>query len=176
MGKGLAPKQPFETVGTGPRRVVDPPVGPTTPPQRGAVLFTSLVMLLLLTIIGVTAMSNTTLQERMAGSFRDRDLAFEAGETALRAAEDWLDGHTAAPGLGELASINRYSQLNAPELQDIAEEPEVTIGELQYLPDSYNTGQQGDDVGRTYYRIEVRAVGGSDAARAVLTSTYARSD
>ena len=38
--------------------------------QRGAVLFISLIMLLLLTLIGITTMQVTLLQERMAGGFR----------------------------------------------------------------------------------------------------------
>lgn len=55
--------------------------------ERGAVLLVSLIMLLLLTIIGVAAMRDTNLQERMAGNMRDRNLAFQAAEAGLRFAE-----------------------------------------------------------------------------------------
>ena len=59
--------------------------------QRGAVLIVSLILLLVMTIIGVFAMRGTTMEERMAGNMRDRSMAFEAGESALRDAERWLD-------------------------------------------------------------------------------------
>lgn len=55
--------------------------------QSGAVLVISLIMLLLLNIIGVTALQTTTLEEKMAGNMRDRIIAFQAAEAALRDAE-----------------------------------------------------------------------------------------
>lgn len=48
--------------------------------QKGAVLAISLIILLLMTIIGVSAMQGTTLQEKMAGNLRDYNLAFQAGK------------------------------------------------------------------------------------------------
>jgi type IV pilus assembly protein PilX len=51
------------------------------------VLIISLIMLLLLTLIGVTAIKTTTLEEKMASNLRDQNLAFQAAETALRAGE-----------------------------------------------------------------------------------------
>jgi len=48
--------------------------------ERGAVLFVGLIFLLLLTLLGVTAMQVTVLQERMAGNFRVAHQAFEQAE------------------------------------------------------------------------------------------------
>jgi type IV pilus assembly protein PilX len=48
--------------------------------QRGAVLFVGLIFLLLLTLLGVTGMQVTVLQERMAGNFRVAHQAFEQTE------------------------------------------------------------------------------------------------
>jgi type IV pilus assembly protein PilX len=59
--------------------------------QQGAVLMFSLIVLLLLTVIGVAAMQTTILQERMAGSQRDRQLAFQGAEAAIREAERMLN-------------------------------------------------------------------------------------
>lgn len=56
--------------------------------QRGVVLVVSLIMLLLLTIIGVTSMSTSNLQELMARNVLDRNTAFQAGESVL------VDGET----------------------------------------------------------------------------------
>jgi type IV pilus assembly protein PilX len=56
----------------------------------GAALFVSLIFLLILTIIGLAGMQNTSLQEKMAGHLRERSLAFQAAESALRAGETSL--------------------------------------------------------------------------------------
>jgi len=58
--------------------------------QRGAVLIISMIILLLLTILGITSMRTTQLEERMAGNARDRHVAFEAAEAALIDAETYI--------------------------------------------------------------------------------------
>ena len=55
--------------------------------QQGAALIVGLIMLLLMTILGVTSMSSSIMEEKMAGNSRDRAIAFQAAESALRAAE-----------------------------------------------------------------------------------------
>jgi type IV pilus assembly protein PilX len=54
------------------------------PRERGAVLFIALIMLLLLTLIGITAMQVTLLKERMAGGFRVQHQAFQQTEGTLK--------------------------------------------------------------------------------------------
>lgn len=56
--------------------------------QHGVVLFVGLIMLLLLSLIGITAMQVSLLQERMAGNFLVQHTGFEAGETALAQGRD----------------------------------------------------------------------------------------
>ncbi len=58
----------------------------TTDNQRGAVLVTALVFLVILTLLGITSMSTNTLEERMAGNAQDANRAFQAAESGLRAA------------------------------------------------------------------------------------------
>ena len=55
--------------------------------QQGMVLVVGLVMVLLITIIGVSAIRGSGLQESMAGNMRDRNIAFQAAESALREGE-----------------------------------------------------------------------------------------
>ncbi len=55
--------------------------------QQGMILIIALIFLLVMTVIGVTAMQTTSLDERMASNLRDRNLAFQAAEAALRDAE-----------------------------------------------------------------------------------------
>ncbi len=67
--------------------------------ERGAVLITALMILLLLTIFGISTMDTNILDERMAGNMRDRNTAFQAAETGLRAAENWLAAQPDLPKL-----------------------------------------------------------------------------
>ena len=58
--------------------------------QRGAVLIVSLVVLLLMTIIGISSMKTTTLEERMSGNMRDQNLSFQSAEAAIIEGENFL--------------------------------------------------------------------------------------
>jgi type IV pilus assembly protein PilX len=58
--------------------------------ERGFVLVMALVFLMILTIIGLTAMSTTSLEEKMAGNSKEKNLAFQAAETGLLGAENWV--------------------------------------------------------------------------------------
>jgi type IV pilus assembly protein PilX len=51
--------------------------------QQGVALFVSLIILLVLTVIGVGALSGTSLEERMAGNYQQSMVAFQAAETAI---------------------------------------------------------------------------------------------
>jgi Tfp pilus assembly protein PilX len=51
--------------------------------QRGAALAVGLVFLLVLTIIGVSALSTTSLEERMAGNLQEQTKAFQTAEAAV---------------------------------------------------------------------------------------------
>ena len=58
--------------------------------QQGAILIVSLLLLLVMTLLGITAVSTTSLEEKMASNNRQRQLAFQAASSALRDAETWL--------------------------------------------------------------------------------------
>lgn len=62
--------------------------------QRGMALLVSLVMLLLLTLIGVSSMQNATLQEKMATSVMSRNQSFQVAEAALRVGENTVSPTT----------------------------------------------------------------------------------
>ena len=63
-----------------------------TSTQQGAVLIVTLSILVLLTLIAVTGMRITMTEERMAGNMRERGLAFQSAEMALREAETFING------------------------------------------------------------------------------------
>lgn len=58
--------------------------------QSGAVLIVSLLFLVVLTMLGITAMTSTTFEERMAGNARDASIAQHAAEAALRAGRNLI--------------------------------------------------------------------------------------
>lgn len=55
--------------------------------QLGAAFATGLIFLVVLTLFGISAMKTATMEERMAGNLRDRNLALQAAEMTLRYAE-----------------------------------------------------------------------------------------
>jgi len=79
--------------------------------ESGAVLFVSLILLLVLTLIGVTAMKTTTLQEKMASSHRQRSVAMQAAEAAIRQAEIWLRNNV--KGIADLKKFDGTDELYA---------------------------------------------------------------
>lgn len=67
----------------------------------GSALIISILLLLVMSVLGLAAMQTTTLQERMSMNMRDRHMAFQAAEAALRDAEQFLFA-----GGGLLATFN----------------------------------------------------------------------
>jgi hypothetical protein len=67
-----------------------------TQAQKGATLLVALVMLLVMTIIGISSMHNSTLEERMAGNVKEQYRAFQAAEMGMRAAEKAIDAGAGA--------------------------------------------------------------------------------
>lgn len=55
--------------------------------QRGAALFISLMFLIILTVIGLSAANVGVLQERMASNVRESNEAFQVAEATLRSIE-----------------------------------------------------------------------------------------
>lgn len=58
--------------------------------QRGAVLFVALIFLLLITLLTLTAMGTSILQEKMTGGMRNQQLAMMGAENGVRGTEAWL--------------------------------------------------------------------------------------
>lgn len=73
------------------------PAMPDFSRQNGVALIISLLLLLVMTLVGITAMRTTTLEEQMSTNMRDRNLAFQAAEAALRDAQAWLNAQTVRP-------------------------------------------------------------------------------
>lgn len=157
--------------------------------QRGSALLVSLVFLLLLTMIGISSIQDSTLQERMAGNNRDREVAFQAAEAGLRTAERYLQGAVVGPfetnanGLfvagsnsvpNWAASANtNWLVLPANTLDGVNSQPEYIIEEVTQTGMS-GLGADEPEESISSYRITSRGYGASPDARVVLQSTYRR--
>jgi len=80
--------------------------------QNGSALIVSLSILLILTILGVSAMRTTSLEEKMAGNSRDSQVAFEAAEAALRAAEMHIDSNNTS-AYNDTGATGYFTSINA---------------------------------------------------------------
>ncbi|MBI5782939.1 MAG: pilus assembly protein PilX [Gammaproteobacteria bacterium] len=163
----------------------------------------ALIFLLLLTLIGITALNTTSLEEKMAGNVKDRNLAFQAAESALALGENWLYTQLGKPifpnnGAGLYAPStgttenwqdstwsgsnlviypNLPGQSGSGTLGKINTQPKYIIedmGEVQETSGSLVLSSSYKSKGTTILRVTARGTGGTDAAVVMLQSTYAR--
>jgi len=78
--------------------------------QNGAVLIIALVILIVLTILGVSSMQVATMEEIMAGNMKDCNQGFQAAEASIRDATEWISTRTTRPVADLTASNNIYSK------------------------------------------------------------------
>lgn len=168
--------------------------------QRGAVLVVSLLLLTVVTLLGITSMRTTVLEQRMSGNMQDRDRAFQAAESALRRAEAHLAGgldpvvdltgsdgllglYDGAPAAGYFADttwqgVQTYGDYDSDK--GVASVPRYIINWFN-LVDPYNSlnvsvpsygNPGGGDI--HLFRITARGVGGVATTRIWLQETYGR--
>lgn len=89
--------------------------------QRGFALIVSMLILLVLTILVINAVRNTSLNEKMAGNYMDRTRAQQAAEQALRQAEALLvaNGDTCVTGCAVSAGTVVASSVNVTAMPSI---------------------------------------------------------
>ncbi|MCG7201295.1 PilX N-terminal domain-containing pilus assembly protein [Marinobacter pelagius] len=85
--------------------------------QSGAVLLTSLLILLVLTLLALSGMQGAQLQERMTSAVREGQVALEAAEFAVREGEQYLEDQTVTLGnFGTSGGL--YTRSDAPDPMD----------------------------------------------------------
>lgn len=142
--------------------------------QRGAALAIALVLLLIMTLLGVSIMQVSALQVRMAGNSSDRALAFQGAEAALTTAEirltndqDFYD--TAAAG----TASDTYEALPMQDLLEGVPSYEASMAMRQRITDR----QQGLEIGRELrfkcvYRVDAESGGGTNEPQVRLRSYF----
>ena len=165
--------------------------------ERGAVLVVALLMLLVMTVLGVTAMNMSRMEERMAGNSRDINLAFQGAEAGLRDAEERLRVRTLKPSLCSAAPCEifdknilptdmrntttawwttngrEYGTAATQEVTESTRDPLIVAEELEKEPDSLTIGHAPVE-GRYFYRISASSTGATSTAVAIVESTYAK--
>lgn len=169
--------------------------------QRGVALFISLVVLLIITIIGVSAVQTTSLEERMAANARDHDIAFQAAESALTSGEGVVELLLPAdvPGFGgntngrylpsAVGTQPRWETVDWPgdatipladdTIPGVSDQPKYIIEYLTQLApdeDELNLSNIGGTSGAPtdIFRITARGAGGSTRAQVLLQITYGK--
>ncbi len=161
--------------------------------QQGSILIISLIILLVLTMLGVSSMSTSTMEERMSGNSRDQSRAFQAAEVGLRRAEAFIDTIASTEAFGQntglyaqgeppdIGAEETWSDLNSIQLPDgsvagVTSQPRYVIEHMATQgQDDINIGGYGESSGMAAidtYRVTVRATGGSDDAVVILQSYY----
>jgi len=178
------------------RRLSGASLAPPLGRMRGAVLVVGLIFLILLTLIGVTAFSVATQEERMAGNARDRIRALEAAEFGLRECEGILAGaippafstagtrgyYLVNQGDQDVILRSGFSWTNSPTVAvsgvpSVSRQPRCVVERLEGVPIS-PSGQsiraelpQGSG---TVYRVTAQGIGASSNTAVVLQSYYQR--
>lgn len=138
--------------------------------QRGATLIITLVMLVLITLLGVSAIRASTVDEKMAGSTRDRERALQAAEAAVRQCLSQVKNATYSGVVMTPAAISanpnwevaaNWSNTNSTSVSvdsALSSQPRCLVEEL--------------GTGSGSYRVTGRALGGSSLTEVVLQATY----
>jgi type IV pilus assembly protein PilX len=169
--------------------------------QRGAVLIVSLLILLVLTVVGISSSRTTTLEEKMAGNMRDKDVSFQAAEAAIREGELWLkplkkepvavvtcntppcdvwqayatpiEDYLTKPFTWWQSQGNEYGDPSIQEFTDAAADPVYMLEEFSNSPTSLVMGRGTTKTRRTVYRVTAAGIGGIDTTRTMIESMYA---
>ncbi len=169
--------------------------------HSGVALFISLVLLLVLTIIGVSAVQTTSLEVRMTRNTHDSTLAFQSAESALRDAEAQIEGIVSTAGFTDAGNNGLYnvSDLGTTEhwqaanvwtgansieagtgVAGVAAAPRYIIEHVASVLLEDNAYQLDDPYAAAaadrieMFRITAQGVGGSANARVLLQSSYGR--
>jgi len=168
--------------------------------QQGTVLIVSLIMLLVLTLIGVSGMKTSTMEEKMTRNLHDRNLAFQAAEAALRAAEQNIQDNIIATnifdadgsdGLYDRSDMRIWENIGwtandsleysgFDSSYKVSSPPRYVIQHLSTTmdaADALNQGNYGQGTGAgkiETFLITARGTGGSDNTVVILQSTWGK--
>ena len=160
--------------------------------QEGTVLIIGTVMLLILSVIVIASGKTTMLQQKMSNNLRDKELAFQSAETAIRTGEksiqnatklelknlvfDGSDGYYSYDIDRAVKEETDWSDLNTlgseQGLYQVKETPVYIIENIVGIQPPGGSLQVPKSNDSNYYRITAKAKGGTDGSLVVLQSIY----
>jgi type IV pilus assembly protein PilX len=154
--------------------------------QRGVTLIVALIFLAILMLLGVTVAQTSSLEERMAGNTRDRDLALQSAEAGLKVAEAYLksqplvslndalfNGSTAGLIPFNAANENHAAYWNAYDWDDASQDASTTLKEIAEQP-KYVIEKLPDAATTKRFRVTARGIGSSANTAVILQAGYER--
>ena len=147
--------------------------------QQGATLIITLVMLVLITLVSVSTIRTSTMDEKMAGGARDRDKALQAAEAAVQLCLKKVEGNTVLPAL----QLVPKTATNPPWWEPAANWASASgVSEEVVLSTTGTAADAGlaqwprcmyELLGAAgSYRVTGRAVGGASSTEVILQATY----
>lgn len=169
--------------------------------QQGAVLITSLVLLFVLTLLGISHINLTLLHERMAGNAQTAQQILQAAEAGLRDGEQdivqniqpstvfhencaqglcqaartgehvWLSG--LVDWVNDVNTIAYGANTGVPALSGVVKQPRYIIERLQVV-DPGGSLKRGFTAGQQdeWYRVTAVGYGSDGAVGAMVQSVY----
>ena len=145
------------------------PNRPTPPPhQRGAALVIALIILLVLTVMGVSGIRNATLGEAMAFNTQVKSITFQAAETAIGGViinQGSVLNQAVGAGVGAPPVANDYSAMANPPGQPQSVAATVTTAYIgwEYAP-GYSLKESG---GFAQFNFDISGSGAMATASAL---------
>lgn len=156
--------------------------------QRGMVLIISLLFMLIMMLAALSVMQGSTMQEKMTGNNRDRQLAFQAAESALRAGETYLGGGSLgtfadSDGLYTQGTLPRDVTATGLSWRSLDSTPAGAVAAPQYLIESFIRPDQTQSLSlaadeavepEILYRVSAKGFGSTERSQILLQSIYRR--
>ena len=162
--------------------------------QSGMVLVTSLVILMILTMLGLSSVQGTSIQELIARNQRDSNLAFNAAETAIIEAEALLNAITSISYDSDDPLVidstdggSIFADASVADPWTSGSENTASDGRAKYIVEHISTvvsdedrlnldniGQNPNACCTQMFRIRAKGLGGTDDAQVIIEAAYGK--
>lgn len=163
--------------------------------QKGAVLVVSLIILLVLTLIAISVLQSSVVEQKISFHYQDANIALQSVDAAQRQVENLIDGLADTSGFINQNGLYESGQTPDPYLASTwtgtvssvltlpnfgADPPRYFIERVQTLENGamslniYNYGQNPQPGSVTLFRIVTYSTGRSGDAQTIAQSFYAR--
>lgn len=164
--------------------------------QSGFALVSTLIMVTVVSVLLMTSIQVSQIQEKASRAMQDKAMAFRAAESAVSGGETWLLAQASEPS--EFSTCASYPCLDANDLNSdfstkdnawwainaaayqsnlyhVTTQPYYVIEYIRFVPDTPIVGNSNYPTeGVYYYRLSTHGNGASNDSVSVLQTTVAR--